>query len=115
MLVSSPMSPLLTMLSNPVLEGEVNPEAADMLWSSPSTYQYFINAYLLVREEQSLDSATEPGLEPGSIVAQLALWCSALNHCTTQEALGSSLKHYSTVLPSHREEQETPKSTIVSF
>uniref|UniRef100_A0A8C7IZM3 UBC core domain-containing protein n=1 Tax=Oncorhynchus kisutch TaxID=8019 RepID=A0A8C7IZM3_ONCKI len=27
-----------TMLSNPVLEGAVNPEAADMLWSSPSTY-----------------------------------------------------------------------------
>ncbi|XP_041751580.1 ubiquitin-conjugating enzyme E2 U isoform X1 [Coregonus clupeaformis] len=36
--ISSILLSIQTMLSNPVLEGAVNPEAADMLWSSPSTY-----------------------------------------------------------------------------
>ena len=34
-------------------------------------------------------AATEPGLEPGSLVAQLALRCSALDHCATREAPAS--------------------------
>ena len=36
---------------------------------------------------QSQPAATEPGLEPGSLVAQLALLCSALDRCTTRYAL----------------------------
>ena len=31
-------------------------------------------------------AATEPGLKPGSVVAQLEPQCSALDHCPTQEA-----------------------------
>ena len=37
---------------------------------------------------RTLPAATEPGLDPGCLVAQLALRCSALNHCATQEAPG---------------------------
>ncbi|CAB1317851.1 unnamed protein product [Coregonus sp. 'balchen'] len=45
---------LKTMLSNPVLEGAVNPEAADMLWSSPSTYHRVVLD--CVKASQELES-----------------------------------------------------------
>ena len=40
----------------------------------------------IVHHPMGLPAATEPGLEPGSLVAQLTLRCSVLAHCTSREA-----------------------------
>nr|XP_046214126.1 ubiquitin-conjugating enzyme E2 U-like [Oncorhynchus gorbuscha] len=51
--ISSILLSIQTMLSNPVLEGAVNPEAADMLWTSPSTYHRVVLE--CVRASQELE------------------------------------------------------------
>jgi hypothetical protein len=70
------------MLSNPVLEGAVNPEAADMLWTSPSTYHRVVLE--CVRASQELESECAP---PSTRISYWLHWATLQSYTVKKKVL----------------------------